>query len=109
MDDKPTIPGEGSEHPQVTLPNIVVTSPSGKETEGNGNGNGNDGGSSSDESTFKASLDNRRRVYGENALPPARSKTLLELMWLALKDKVLVRLFPTSVALRDSSDVFCCC
>ena len=32
----------------------------------------------------------RQRVYGPNILPIRKSKSLLELMWLALKDKVLV-------------------
>lgn len=40
---------------------------------------------------FSASLDERRRIYGENVLPMRTSKSLLMLMWLALKDKVLVR------------------
>jgi Ca2+-transporting ATPase len=39
-----------------------------------------------------ASLSERRRVFGENVLPQRASKSLLALMWLALKDKVLVRI-----------------
>ncbi|KAG6877777.1 hypothetical protein C0993_003978 [Termitomyces sp. T159_Od127] len=39
-----------------------------------------------------ASVDERRRVYGPNLLPKRPSKSLLFLMWLALKDKVLVLL-----------------
>ncbi|KAG5642715.1 hypothetical protein DXG03_002291 [Asterophora parasitica] len=39
-----------------------------------------------------ASVDERRRVYGPNILPSRRSKSLLQFMWLALKDKVLVLL-----------------
>lgn len=39
---------------------------------------------------WKASMDERRRVYGRNDLPPRKSKSLLLLMWLAFKDKVLV-------------------
>ncbi|GLB40161.1 putative this magnesium-dependent enzyme catalyzes the hydrolysis of ATP coupled with the transport of calcium [Lyophyllum shimeji] len=39
-----------------------------------------------------ASVDERRRVYGPNILPTRPSKSLLQLMWLALKDKVLVLL-----------------
>ncbi|EGN98945.1 hypothetical protein SERLA73DRAFT_90032 [Serpula lacrymans var. lacrymans S7.3] len=39
---------------------------------------------------FQASFDERRRVFGENILPQRASKSLLALMWLALKDKVLV-------------------
>ena len=44
---------------------------------------------------WKASLDERRRVYGWNDLPERRSKSLLLLMWLAFKDKVLVSLIST--------------
>ena len=40
---------------------------------------------------FSASLEDRRRVFGENVLPSRKTKSLLSLMWLALKDKVLVR------------------
>jgi Ca2+-transporting ATPase len=36
--------------------------------------------------------EDRTRVYGTNVLPSRPSKTLLQLMWLALKDKVLVLL-----------------
>ena len=39
---------------------------------------------------FNAPIDERRRVYGENVLPTRKTKSLLQLMWLALKDKVLV-------------------
>jgi len=39
-----------------------------------------------------ASLSERRRVFGENVLPQLATKSLLALMWLALKDKVLVRI-----------------
>ena len=40
---------------------------------------------------YSATLDDRHRVYGRNVLPGRPSKSLLMLMWLALKDKVLVR------------------
>jgi Ca2+-transporting ATPase len=40
-----------------------------------------------------ASLGERRRVFGENVPPQRAVKSLLALMWLALKDKVLVRIF----------------
>jgi Ca2+-transporting ATPase len=39
---------------------------------------------------FTASLNERRKIYGRNVLPHRPSKTLLQLMWAALKDKVLV-------------------
>ncbi|KAJ7494644.1 Ca-transporting ATPase [Mycena galericulata] len=41
---------------------------------------------------FAASLDVRRRIYGENILPRRATKSLLSLMFTALKDKVLVLL-----------------
>jgi Ca2+-transporting ATPase len=47
-----------------------------------------------------ASLEERRRVYGANVLPHRTSKTLLQLMWAALKDKVLVRFHETVVLER---------
>ena len=37
------------------------------------------------------SLEDRKRVYGENFVPSRKAKSLLQLMWTALKDKVLVR------------------
>lgn len=43
-----------------------------------------------DKLAFSAVLEDRRRVYGENVLPIRIAKTLLQLMWVALKDKVLV-------------------
>jgi P-type Ca2+ transporter type 2C len=48
--------------------------------------------SSEDEPAYHASLEIRRRIYGENLLPTRPSKTLWQLMWLALKDKVLILL-----------------
>ena len=49
---------------------------------------GNDRGGNGD--PFRASPQERRRVFGENILPHRQTKSLLALMWLALKDKVLV-------------------
>lgn len=42
---------------------------------------------------WRASMEDRRRIYGKNDLPPRKSKSLLLLMWLAFKDKVLVSLW----------------
>jgi Ca2+-transporting ATPase len=39
---------------------------------------------------WRTSLEDRRRVYGPNDLPHRPSKTLLQLMWIAFKDKVIV-------------------
>ncbi|KAJ7608116.1 E1-E2 ATPase-domain-containing protein [Mycena polygramma] len=41
---------------------------------------------------FAASLDIRRHIYGKNVLPRRATKSLLSLMYTALKDKVLVLL-----------------
>lgn len=41
---------------------------------------------------FSATLETRQRIYGKNVLPERMSKTLLQLMWLAMKDKVLILL-----------------
>jgi Ca2+-transporting ATPase len=40
-----------------------------------------------------ALIDDRKRVFGDNVLPQRTSKSLLALMWLALQDKVLVRIY----------------
>ncbi|KAG2355509.1 hypothetical protein BDR07DRAFT_1303134 [Suillus spraguei] len=39
-----------------------------------------------------ASMEDRKRVFGDNVLPHRISKSLLALMWLALQDKVLILL-----------------
>lgn len=43
--------------------------------------------------TVVANFEDRHRVFGSNTLPTRPSKTLLQLMWMALKDKVLVSEF----------------
>ena len=42
------------------------------------------------EEAYKTSIEDRRRIFGQNVLPRRPTKSLLQLMWLALKDKVLV-------------------
>jgi Ca2+-transporting ATPase len=39
---------------------------------------------------YGATYADRARVYGNNILPDRKSKTLLQLMWLAMQDKVLI-------------------
>ena len=39
---------------------------------------------------YGGSVEDRQRGYGSNILPARKSKSLLQLMWLALKDEVLV-------------------
>lgn len=70
-------PGELSEK----VPNITLTEPSGRESSPTGG---------DDDIPLTATMDDRRRVYGENILPTRISKTLLQLMADAMKDKVLV-------------------
>ena len=55
----------------------VITTPTGGKAETEG-------------AAYISTVGDRQRVYGCNALPVRRSKSLLELMWLALKDRVLV-------------------
>jgi Ca2+-transporting ATPase len=73
-------------------PGIVVTAPDELES---GKGDEYEG-----FPVFSASLEERRRVYGHNVLPHRATKSLLALMWLALKDKVLVRVFCIFVCAR---------
>lgn len=53
-------------------------------------GEGGGAGAGGDTPQSRATTDDRRRVYGVNVMPSRKSKGLLLLMWLALKDKVLV-------------------
>jgi len=51
---------------------------------------------------YDASIEDRRRIYGQNVLPQRPSKSLLLLMWLALQDKVLVSpRIPTYLLVSD--------
>ena len=42
------------------------------------------------EDAYRASIEDRQRIFGRNIIPQNATKTLLQLVWLALKDKVLV-------------------
>jgi len=44
----------------------------------------------SSEDVYKASIEDWKQIFGQNIVPQHTSKNLLQLMWLALKDKVLV-------------------
>ena len=44
----------------------------------------------SSEEAYRTSIEDRQHIYGRNVLPRRPTKTLLQLMWLAVKDKVLV-------------------
>ena len=54
---------------------------------------------------YDADIDERKRVFGANVLPTRETKSLLQLMWLALKDKVLVRCIPFDT-FENSRDIF---
>ncbi|KAH9021979.1 calcium-translocating P-type ATPase [Lactarius hengduanensis] len=41
---------------------------------------------------YKATIQDRQRIYGQNILPQRPTKSLLHLTWLALQDKVIVLL-----------------
>ncbi|TFY80381.1 hypothetical protein EWM64_g3629 [Hericium alpestre] len=78
------------------LPNITITLPTGeqermKSTTSLGSSSQKPPAAGNPEA-FTASVEERKRVFGENTLPSRPSKSLLLLMWLALKDKVLVLL-----------------
>jgi len=45
----------------------------------------------SSEDVYRTSIEDRKRNFDQNIVPQRPSKILLQLMWLALKDKVLVR------------------
>ncbi|KAH9945065.1 calcium-translocating P-type ATPase [Epithele typhae] len=76
------------------VPKLVLTGPGVDQCDGVSIGEGASVLESDDETgpTYSANLDERRRVFGANVLPTRKSKSLWELMWLALKDKVLVLL-----------------
>ena len=72
----------GSTPDSGETPTVVVTDPAGEKGEAvkipHGGG------------AYSGTVEDRQRVYGSNVLPVRKSKSLLQLMWLALKDKVLV-------------------
>ncbi|EMD33945.1 hypothetical protein CERSUDRAFT_117474 [Gelatoporia subvermispora B] len=74
---------------EVAMPDIIVTDPSG---EHGGSDLPLEGADTEEGSAYQATLDQRQAVYGRNILPSRKTKSLLQLMWLALKDKVLVLL-----------------
>ena len=75
------------------VPNITLTNPGGEDDalEDAEEGRSDEDAPNGEGAAYDAPLSERYRVFGENVLPSRRSKSLLQLMWLALKDKVLVR------------------
>lgn len=77
------------------VPNIKITGDDGKEGEAElgdeeRTAEDVDKVDADDQSAYAATMEDRHRVFGENVLPTRKTKSLLQLMWLALKDKVLV-------------------
>jgi P-type Ca2+ transporter type 2C len=107
-----TSPDPASRHPRSSpdgntdpwRPNITITSPTGvpqglQSTASLGSGRLSHS-SDLSQDVYKTSIEDRQHIYGQNALPHVKSKSLLLLMWLALKDKVLVSCkFPTNLTL----------
>lgn len=95
---------EGGGEPASPVPNITLTSPTGEDDrlEDAEEGRSDDETPEGEGGAYDAPLAERHRVYGENVLPSRKSKSLLQLMWLALKDKVLVcfRIYPLSLRFR---------
>lgn len=74
-------PRHDPEKGEKTVPAITLTEPGGNAKPPSGDVDGQ---------VFSSTLDDRRRIYGANLLPVRASKSLLQLMWAAMKDKVLV-------------------
>jgi len=74
-------PSSGAGEMSEKVPNITLTEPSGNDATPT---------SGDDDTPHTGTMGDRRRVYGENILPTRISKTLLQLMAAAMKDKVLV-------------------
>ncbi|KAL1949633.1 hypothetical protein VTO73DRAFT_8514 [Trametes versicolor] len=75
------------------VPKLVLTGPGGEDGGGAPlDAPGPEDDDAEDGPTYDADLQERRRVFGDNTLPTRKTKSLLQLMWLALKDKVLVLL-----------------
>jgi Ca2+-transporting ATPase len=87
LDSRPgVVVGASQRHDRKdSVPGIVVTGPDDSK-----NGDGNEEDEFEGYPVFSATLEQRRQVYGRNVLPHRATKSLLALMWLALKDKVLV-------------------
>jgi len=78
-------------------PNITITSPTGvpeglqsTASLGDGTGVSLPAVSPSPEDVYGTTIEDRRRIFGQNFIPQRPSKSLLQLMWLARQDKVLV-------------------
>jgi Ca2+-transporting ATPase len=78
-------------------PGIMITSPAGEPqglqstvTLGGGSGVGLPAAVQSSEGVYRTSIEDRQRIFGQNILPRRPIRSLLQSMWLSVKDKVLV-------------------
>jgi Ca2+-transporting ATPase len=92
----PTLQSSAVSHPtdkDPPKPDIMITSPAG-EPQGLQSTASLGGDVAAEfqfsEEAYRTSVEDRQRTFGQNVLPRRPSKSLLQLMWLALKDKVLV-------------------
>ena len=76
-----SIGGNGPESGDA--PAGVVTVPGGEKGEVGGK-------STREGAAYAGTVEDRQKIYGSNVLPARKSKSLWKLMWLALKDRVLV-------------------
>jgi Ca2+-transporting ATPase len=56
------------------------------------------------EDAYRTSLEDRKRNFGQNIVPQRPSKNLLQFMWLALKDKALVRWMNLLIPMFETND-----
>ena len=81
--------------------NIMITSPAGVHEElqntaslGGVSNGGRPASLKLSADAYEATVEDRRRIYGQNIPPQRPSESLLHLMWLALQDKVIVSKIP---------------
>ena len=72
------------------MPGIVLTTSDGEAGEAQVEEADDEEDDKYEDDAYNAPIEERERVYGKNVLPTRKTKSLLQLMWLALKDKVLV-------------------
>ncbi|KAF9644891.1 Ca-transporting ATPase, partial [Thelephora ganbajun] len=85
-----SVGGTGTTSQPGEAPAVVVTNPAGEKGQLVQD-------STHEGAAYSGTVEDRRRVYGPNILPVRKSKSLLQLMWLALKDKVLIMLSVAAV------------
>ncbi|KAF9256353.1 Ca-transporting ATPase [Marasmius fiardii PR-910] len=84
--------GGGEQRHDPNLPAITLTEPGGGQGKAASVSDLTDHSEWDNTGALRASLADRRRIYGENALPTRKAKSLFALMAAAMKDKVLILL-----------------